>query len=401
LEAGCFRHVCHPRQGQRALNSSPICRLLIVDDDPVQTTALCRTLEREGYATSGATSGPAALAALQTAMLNSATAFDIILVDLMMPGTDGITLLREAKEIDRDIVGIVVTGHATMETAIESMKNGAFDYIAKPIYLKTLIPVLYRAFVMRRFRVDNTELQRRFIACSSEFEQANRQLHIANGDLTALGTSVSRYMQVPLNRLLGVAEVLASEEYGLLNAMQRKYVDNIAFGTKQLLQLTDNLLQFSRLGRQSLHKERVAVPDLIEDIFHDLRNAAADVKVEMRMSTLPDAFADPSLLRQVFVNLISNAIKFTAPVPHPVIEVQGTKDADECTYSIRDNGVGFDMTQAQSLFTMSHRLQNAEEFPGSGVGLALVERIVGRHGGRIWAEAEIGKGAKFSFALPE
>jgi two-component system sensor histidine kinase/response regulator len=383
------------------LHNPPICRLLIVDDDPVQATALCRTLEMEGYSTTATTSGSLALAALRTASLNSSTAFDIILVDLMMPGIDGISLLRAAKEIDGDLVGIVVTGHATMETAIESMKNGAFDYIAKPIYLKTLIPVLYRAFVMRRFRIDNTELQRKFTSQSNNLEEATRQLHVAYGDLETLGVSVARGMREPLSSLIGVAKVLSTEELGSLNAKQLKHAEEIVRGGKQLIRLTDDLLRFAQLGRQALRKERVIVSVLVQDIFHELIGAASNIKVDLRTNALPDAFADPSLLRQVFVNLLSNAIKFTGLVPHSMIEVQGTKDSDECTYSIRDNGVGFDMARAQRLFTMSHRLHSAEQFPGPGVGLALVERIVGRHGGRIWAEAEIGKGAKFSFALPE
>jgi hypothetical protein len=380
------------------LNNSPICRLLIVDDDPVQATALCRTLEGEGYATTGINSGPLALAALQTA-IDSAAAFDIVLVDLMMPGTDGITLLRAAKEIDPDLVGIVVTGHASMETAIESMKNGAFDYIAKPIYLKTLIPVLYRAFVMRRFRVDNSELKRRFLANSSELEDTVRQLNVANGDLTALGTSVARDMREPLKGLIGVAETLTAQDLGPLNPAQQQRIANVTSTAKQLLRFTDDLLRFAQLTRQSVHKQRVTVVDIVQDILRESTDTAC--KVELRINELPDAFADPGLLRQLFATLLSNAIKFSGPVLHPVIEVQGTKDAEECTYSIRDNGIGFDMAHAQGLFTMSHRLRNADQFSGFGVGLALAERIVGRHGGRIWAEAEIGKGAKFSFALPE
>jgi signal transduction histidine kinase len=383
------------------MDNASICRLLIVDDEPNQVTALCRTLTAEGYSTTGVVSSGLALGALRAAVTDSTTAFDIILVDLVMPGTDGIMLLRAATEIDRNLVGIVVTGKATMATAVEAMKNGAFDYIEKPIDLRTIIPVINRAFAMRRLRVDNTKLFERVVARTGELEEANRQLRIANEDLAAFNASVAHDLRQPLNCVIGYGELLSAEVPGPLNAMQKQYVGEIHSGGNELLRLTNDLLRFSRLGQQALHKERVSVVTLVQEIFDELHEAAPGRNIELRMTALPDVLADPILLKQVFVNLLSNAVKYTGLIPKAVIEVTGGKRAGECTYSVRDNGAGFDMADAQRLFTMFHRLQSSGNFEGTGVGLALAQRIIERHGGRMSAEATVGTGATFSFALPE
>ena len=139
----------------------------------------------------------------------------------------------------------------------------------------------------------------------------------------------------------------------------------------------------------------------MQDIFDELSDAAPGRNIELRMTALPDVLADPILLKQVLVNLLSNAIKFTGLVANAVIEVEGRIEAGACTYTVRDNGAGFDMTDAQRLFTMFHRLQSSGKFEGSGVGLALTQRIIERHGGRISAQAAVGSGATFSFSLPE
>jgi two-component system, sensor histidine kinase and response regulator len=190
------------------MNTAPICRLLIVDDDPEQVMALCQTLQAEGYSTTGVSSSALALTTLQAATMDPTTAFDIVLVDLVMPGTDGITLLRAAKEIDRDLVGIVMTGHSTMEAAVEAMKNGALDYIEKPINLHIIIPVLNRAFAMRRIWLHNSKLLERVLVRTGEFEEANRQLHIAKGDLAAFNASVAHDLRQPLNCVIPPAAKL-------------------------------------------------------------------------------------------------------------------------------------------------------------------------------------------------
>jgi light-regulated signal transduction histidine kinase (bacteriophytochrome) len=139
---------------------------------------------------------------------------------------------------------------------------------------------------------------------------------------------------------------------------------------------------------------------VVREILDQLRDAEPHRNVELRVNALPDARADPALLRQVLVNLLSNAFKFTRLASNPVIEVAGRQQEGECTYTIADNGAGFDMRKAQRLFAIFHRLHSDRDFEGNGVGLSIAQRIVERHGGRIWAEAAVGQGAKFTFTLP-
>jgi len=382
------------------MNPAPLARLLIVDDESAQVIALCRTLALEGYATAGAGSGPEALCALRTAAADRAAAFDVLVTDLMMPGMDGIALLRAAQEIDPDLVGLLMTGHGTVDTAVEAMKSGALDYILKPFNLRTIIPVLSRALAVRRLRLENAALLQRLANRTTELEAANRELQRANKELEAFTYSVSHDLRQPLNGMIGFAGFLVSEKPGPLNDRQKEFLGNIHRGGQQLLRLTDELLNFSRLGQQPLERETVNVGTMVREILHQLRDAEPHRNVELRVSALPDARADCALLRQVLVNLLSNAFKFTRRVPNPLIEVDGRQRAGECAYTIRDNGAGFDMRNAQRLFTIFHRLHSDRDFEGYGVGLSIAQRIVERHGGRIWAEAAVGQGAKFTFTLP-
>ncbi len=382
------------------MNPAPLARLLIVDDESAQVIALCRTLALEGYATAGAGSGPEALCALRAAAADRAGAFDVLITDLMMKDMNGIALLRAAQDIDPDLVGLVMTGDGTIDTAIEAMKSGALDYILKPFTLRTIRPVLLRALAVRRLRLENAQLLRRVANRTTELEAANRELQRANKELEAFTYSVSHDLRQPLNGMIGFTEFLVSEKPGPLNASQKEFLGNIHRGGQQLLRLTNDLLNFSRLGQQPLKRETVNVGTLVLEILHQLRDAESPRNVELRVSALPDARADSVLLRQVLVNLLSNAFKFTRHVPNPVIEVDGREQAGECAYSIRDNGAGFDMRNAQRLFAIFHRLHSDRHFEGNGVGLSIAQRIVERHGGRIWAEAAVGQGAKFTFTLP-
>jgi signal transduction histidine kinase len=382
------------------MSTSPIARLLIVDDERALVTALCETLTSQGYSTTGALSGPDALAALRASAGDRTATFDVLITDLMMPDIDGIALLRAAHEIDSDLVGIVMTGNGTIDTAVEAMRNGALDYILKPFNLNVIMPVLSRALAVRRLRLENAELLRQVAVRSIEIEAANRELKSTNKELEAFTYSVSHDLRQPLNGIIGFAELLMSEKPGALNPRQKEFLGDIYGGGQQLLRLTDDLLQFSRLGQQPLRKEAVNIENLVWEILNTMRGAEPHRAIELRVGPLPDTRADPSLLKQVFVNLLSNAFKFTRHVANPAIEVEGQRQAGECTYSIHDNGAGFDMANAQRLFAIFHRLHSAEDFEGTGVGLSIAQRIVERHGGRISAEARIGMGARFTFTVP-
>jgi len=165
--------------------------------------------------------------------------------------------------------------------------------------------------------------------------------------------------------------------------------------------LIDDLLAFSRLSRKQMESSPVNMSELADDVFQQLKAGLADQKIQFYLAPLPDTTGDPALIRQVFVNLLSNAAKYSRPREETVIEVNGRRENGDCVYYVKDNGVGFDMTYAPKLFGVFQRLHTVDEFDGTGVGLAIVQRIVHRHGGRVWAEGKVNEGATFYFSLPK
>jgi two-component system sensor histidine kinase/response regulator len=369
-------------------------RLLIVDDEAALVTALVRTLQAYGYQPTGMHSTVEALSALR------AQSFDILITDLMMPGMDGVELVRAAQEIDGSLVSIVMTGHGTIDSAVKAMKSGALDYILKPFDLTTMMPVLSRALIVRRLRLDNVALARRLAQRNEDLEALNRELHTTNRELDAFTSTVSHDLRQPLHGMMGFSELLLSEKPGALNERQKEYLADIATSGRHLVELTDDLLRFARVGRESLETQQIDVSGLANSVVTELRATAGGDEVDVRLGALPNVNADPSLLRQVFCNLLSNAFKFRRPNVPAIVEITGRSEAGQCVYCVQDNGIGFDMQKAGKLFSLFQRMPGTERFEGTGVGLSIVQRIIERHGGRVHAEAQVGKGAQFTFTLP-
>ncbi len=226
------------------------------------------------------------------------------------------------------------------------------------------------------------------------------QLSVSNRELESFSYSVSHDLRGPLRVIGGFAQMLEEHAGDRLDAEGRRYLAVIRSNSARMGVLIDDLLAFSRLGRQPVVTQDIDVESLVREVVAEaLQERPAQACIEIR--ALPAARADPRLLRQVWTNLISNAIKYSSKAMPPRIEVTGRRNGGETLYSIRDNGVGFDMEYADQLFGVFQRLHRAEDFDGNGVGLAIVHRVVTRHGGRVWAEGRVNDGAIFSFALPE
>ena len=363
--------------------------ILIVDDEAAQTKALCDTLRATGYETTGFTRPEDALAALSTKR------FQILLSDLTMPGLDGIGLLREAQKIDPDIVGIIMTGQATIDTAIGAMKAGAFDYILKPFRLDVILPVLTRALAMRDLRLQNAELER-------SIKQRSEELEAANKELDSFAHSVSHDLRAPLRAVVGCMSILEEDFGETLGTAGSRLVRAVRADCHRMAQLIEDLLTFARLGRQPLKTRPVPLNELVSETLVDLRAAYDGRAIQFSVSELGTAQVDPALFRQVLVNLLSNAIKFTSKTGQAAVEIGTLPDSvpEGRIYFVKDNGAGFDMRHAAKLFTAFERLHGRDEFEGTGVGLAIVQRIVQRHGGRVWAEGAVDRGATFYFTLP-
>jgi len=362
-------------------------RLLIVDDETAQMQALCDTLQDHGYQAVGCSNGEAALAKLHE------QPFDVLLADLMMPGMDGIALLRAALLLDPMLVAVIMTGAGTIGSAVDAMQSGALDYILKPFKLSAIVPVLSRAMAVRRLRQDNAALEERVRERSAELEAAN-------AELDAFARSVSHDLRNPLQAIIGFAGLLNEEYAGDWAAEARDWLNQIRTAATDMDRLTADLLRLARLGRQALRLERVDMAALVHSVASEQARLQPDGRATLRIGVLPAlVLADASLLRQALTNLLSNAYKFSRDQPLPLVEIGSEQQGAESVFFVRDNGVGFDMGQAQRLFVAFERLHGSDEFEGTGVGLSTVQRIVQRHGGRIWAQAAPGRGATFYFTL--
>lgn len=247
---------------------------------------------------------------------------------------------------------------------------------------------------------------RELVLLNSRLEQKvaerTNELETANSELEAFSYSVSHDLRAPLRAINGFSRILLEEYSAGISGTAARYLEHIRTNATQMGQLIDDLLAFSRLSRHSLKKRLIDPGELVQLVLDEMQAERDGRSVEITVAKLPSAVADPALLKQVFVNLISNALKYTRGKSAAEIDIGATYEpnkSDGPIYYVRDNGAGFDMKYAHKLFGVFQRLHRADEFEGTGVGLATTERIIRRHGGTIWAEAEVDRGATFFFTI--
>jgi signal transduction histidine kinase len=385
--------------------------ILLVDDRPENLTALEALLDDLEIDTVRALSGNEAL------RLTLKNDFALVLLDVQMPAMDGFEaaeLMRSNPKTRHLPIIFVTAGMKEMKYQFKGYDAGAVDYLAKPIepvILRSKVRVFRDLFLQRReleihrqhlqslvdqrtaeLRKAAQELEQRVIARTEELQQVNQQLE-------AFAYSVSHDLRAPLRHIDTFSQILMDDYAERLDEDARDVLKRIVAGCDQMGQLIDSILSLSRTARQPLNKITVDPERIARDAYAELMNGKNPESVTFITNPLPPCLADPILLHQVLQNLIGNAIKYSRTQNSPRIEVGCIHDSGNAVYFIRDNGIGFDMNYADKLFGVFQRLHSNSEFEGTGVGLAIVQNIIQRHGGKIWAEAAVNKGATFYFTI--
>ncbi len=367
--------VSPPAPAATALGARP--HILIADDNADLRDYMADLLGSR-YDVSVVADGRAALEAVRARMP------DLVVSDVMMPRKDGLGLVRELRSdpATASLPVILLSARAGEDPSVEGLDAGADDYIAKPFSARELLARV-------RTHLDLAKTRQIWVA---ELERANRELE-------AFSYSVSHDLRAPLRAISGFSEILI-EDYGdRLDAESKSCVDEIVKAVAAMSELIEGMLALAHVARVPLVMTRVDLGELARSVTEGLRRAEPDRRVDVEISDDLWADGDSRLLEVALVNLIGNAWKFTSRTEGARILV-ARRPGPEPAFFVRDNGAGFDAAYASKLFAPFQRLHAASEFEGTGVGLSTVQRVIHRHGGRIWAEGAVGQGATFSFSLP-
>jgi two-component system sensor histidine kinase/response regulator len=370
------------------MNEKP--KVLIVDDKPENLVALEIVLKELDINLIKATSGNEALKA--TLHHN----FALALLDVQMPEMDGYELagiLREEEKTSRLPFIFISAVYTDNLNVFKGYEQGAFSFITKPFKPEILINKV-------TFFIEKYQQEIALVQLNEDLKNKNDDLEIINKELDAFTYSVSHDLRAPLRAANSYAKMLEEDYEKQLGEEGRRMLANINRNVEKMITLINSLLDLSRLGKKEIRKTIVNTNELVKEVLGELLQNPSDKRVHAKINNLPDAYGDAELLKIVFINLLSNAIKYSGKKDEPFIEIGSIIEGDKNIYYVKDNGTGFDMAYKNKLFGVFQRLHRSDEFEGTGAGLAIVQRIVTRHGGTVWAESEVEKGATFYFSLP-
>lgn len=385
-------------------------RILAVDDSATYLHELAEMLRGEGYDVILARSGEEALEMLAVQPV------DCILMDLLMPGMGGREACRQIKlsTVVRDVPLIMLTAVEDRSSMIEGLGLGADDFIQKSGEFEILKARLRAQIRRKQFEDEHRRIREELLHKELEAIEARaaqklaetqvvhmEQLERKNKELEAFSYSVSHDLRAPLRAIDGFSMALVEDYNDKLDDAGRTYLAQVRASAQRMGELIDDLLQLSKVSRAELRREPINFSELAHDVLATLQKSLPERKVVLEVQDNLTVVADHRLMRVVLENLLGNAWKFTAKTAAPRIMFGVEVQADTPVYFIRDNGAGFDMSYAGKLFQAFQRLHVEADFPGTGIGLATVHRVIDRHGGRVWAEGKVGGGASFFFTIPK
>jgi signal transduction histidine kinase len=316
---------------------------------------------------------------------------DVVLADYNLGHWRGMETLDILREENLDVPLILVSGALGDVTAVECIKQGATDYVLKDSLAR--LPVsIYRALQEKRLREERTRAQENLARQAEELARSNR-------DLEQFAYVASHDLQEPLRMVASYTQLLAERYRGKLDEQADKYIHYAVDGATRMQALIQDLLDFSRAGRQDGERTSVDSNAVVEEALKSLRAAVSETGAVVHYDGLPRVMAHETQLRQVFQNLIGNAIKFRGPDP-PLVQIEAAQQEQDWLFSVKDNGIGIAPEHADGVFTIFKRLHTRQEYPGNGIGLAICKRIIEQFGGRIWVEPQAGPGTTFRFTLP-
>lgn len=395
------------------LDSKTEIKILLVDDREENLLTLETILKKDNYKLVTANSGKNALKCL----LDDQD-FHLIIMDVIMPGMDGLETAEMIyqREKLKNIPIIFLTAMDIEGNVYKGYQTGAVDYISKPV-VPDLLKAKVGAFVElsiknkalvaqeKKLRIVNQNLEREI----NERKLSEKKIKSLNDDLErrleelqsldAFAYSVSHDLMSPLNNINGLTNFLLNHHTSKFDDEALKILNMILDGTQKMSDLIKDLLLFSRQANAELIKDEFNMNEVVDDVLQEIAVHTSVQHMEIIVHDLPSATCDGNMIKQVWTNFISNAIKYSQKKDTPKIEVGACSQNGTPVYYVKDNGAGFDMKNYDKLFGVFQRLHNSKEFAGTGVGLAIVKRIIERHGGKVWAESVINDGSTFYFSL--
>lgn len=355
-------------------------RVLLVEDEPADAELTLRALRQGGFEASE----DIAQTAEEFIELVRKNSYDVVLADYKLPNWNGLESVELLRREGLDVPVILVSGALGEQTAVECIKQGAADYVLKD-HLARLPGSVRRAVREKGLRQDH--------------KQGQEELARSNRDLEQFAYVASHDLQEPLRMVATYTQLLAERYRGKLDADADKYINYAVDGALRMQKLVQDLLAFSRVGRQGGALQNTDCNAVLQESLKNLEAAIQDSGAVVQQVPLPVVMADRSQLVQVFQNLIGNAIKFRGSAP-PTIRVSAEAKGKEWVFSVADNGIGIAAEHTENVFVIFRRLHTRAEYPGNGIGLSICKKIIEHHGGRIWVESESGQGSTFKFALP-